>query len=162
MVGVLVATVFGTLSVSAVVIKKQNINPFSPSGFEETGGIGAFVFYTDIVETDDTERRISITDATVICTDINGNIHEMLYEEIEPGFYLYVAYNITEGKCKITASKQGFISKTIDAFVYLEGLSKYDIELEENPISRSAFERLIPFFNDSFIIRVFSFLSLLF
>ena len=158
MVGVLVATVFGTLSVSAAVIKKQNINPSSPSVFEVTNGIGAFVFYTEIYETHVEERRISITDATVICQDINGNIHEMLYEEIEPGFYLYVAYNITEGKCKITASKQGFSSKTIDAFVYLDGLSKYDIELDKNPISRSVFE--IPLLKP--LIRVFSFLSQLF
>lgn len=142
MVGLLVATVFGTLSVSATLIKKQDIKPFIPICIEETGSIGAVVFYEQLGKTSNDPKYVFITDATVFCIDINGDTHEMVYEEIHPEFYAYVAAEVPVGECEITASKEGFSSETISTNVMSGHFELYRIELDKHPISRSVFVRL--------------------
>ena len=141
-VGLLVATTIGAISVSASLIKKQDELPILPAGFGETGDVGAFVFYDQFGKTDKEPRIVPITDATVYCKDINGVTHEMFYEEIEPGFYAFVASEVPVGECQITASKDGYSTETINAIVF-GGFDIYLIELDQTPISRFGF---IPLF----------------
>lgn len=158
MVGVFVATVFGTLSVSADINTKQVYKPYFPVGYNNTGSVGVKVFDIDIIDSDDIPRTIIIDDATVVCKDQLGDTHQMSYEEMIPGVFLYVAYDLPAGQCEITASKEGFSSKTITGKITPEGFERYEIELEETPKSRfmydhpilirilQAFQRLIQLF----------------
>ena len=143
MVGVFVATVFGTLSVSADINTKQVYKPYFPVGYNTTGGVAVKVYDIDIIDSDDIPREIVIDDATVTCTDQIGTTHVLTYEEIEPGFFFYVGYDIPVGQCEITASKDGFSSKTINGQIRPEVLQRYEIELEETPKSRFIYEHPI-------------------
>jgi hypothetical protein len=138
MVGLFVATVLGTLSVSAEMNTKQLNKPYFPTGYNNTGGVAVKVFDIDIIDTDDIPRTIIIEDATVTCTDHMGTIHQLSYEEIIPDIFLYVAYDIPAGQCEITASKEGFSSKTINGQIFPEIIERYEIELEETPKPRFA------------------------
>lgn len=155
MVGLLVATVFGVMSVSATVNNNQDEKPVLSLNFEDTGDIGVFVFYEQPGKTNEEDRIIVIPDANVKCIDVNGGTHEMIYEEIEPGFYAYVATDVPVGECKITASKAGYSTVTIDANVFSNGFDVYRIELEKNQKSRFAYQRLIDIFLSAFpILRI--------
>ena len=140
MVGLFVATIFGTLSVSAEINTKQVNIPYLPTGINNTGSVGVKVVDIDLINTDDIPRTIIIDDATVICKDQNGITHDMSYEEIVPGEFFYVVYDIPVGQCEITASKDGFSTKTITGQIIPEGFGRYEIELEETPKSRFAFD----------------------
>ena len=141
--GLIVAVVFSTISASATVInKEQEENTFLPGNMGETGGIGAFVFQIKPSEASTIPLIKEIRDATVICTDINGETHNMEYVEFEPDFYAYIAYDVPVGNCDITASKDGYKSSTISAEVNPEDIQIYKIELKENLKSRTILFRL--------------------
>ena len=139
MVGLFVATVFGTLSVSAEINTKQVNIPYFPTGINNTGSIAVKVYSTYFVETDDVPRKNYIDDATVTCIDSNGVTHEMLYEELVAGDFFYIAYDLPVGPCEITASKDD-LSTTITVQIESEHFDRFEIELEETPISRFAFD----------------------
>ena len=138
--GLIVATVFGAMSVSAVDLnKKQDEKTLLPLDGSETGNIGAFVFIEKPRLFSSLSRIIPITGATVICTDVNGETHDMEYELIEPenDFWAYMAYDVPVGLCEITATKEGYDSGTIYEEVRPGGSEIYKLKLEQNPISRS-------------------------
>jgi len=151
MAGLIVVTVFGAMSVSAAVLnKKQEVKTVFLAGVDETGDIGAVVFYKKISTTDDLPVYCIITDAAVYCVDINGDTHDMEYVEYEPEFYAYVAYGVPAGPCEITASKEGFDSETVSAEVIAGGSSVYRIEMEKGSKSHPVFLRLLDLFLNAF------------
>ena len=106
-----------------------------------TGDIGAVVAY----------KKIIIKDATVYCKDISGDTHDMPYTEYEPGCHAYVAYDVPEGKCEITVSKEGFKTTTIDAEVIAGGFREYLIVIEKKSKSvHPAFLRLLDLLPNAF------------
>jgi hypothetical protein len=173
MAGLIVATVFGAMSASAVVIgkeqevktvsslrvdegamfasaavisKKQDVKTVSPLVVEEIGDIGAVVFNITITETHSIPVNQFITDATVSCKDMNGDTHNMEYVEYSPEKYYYVAYEVPAGPCEITASKQGYDTETISGVVVADGFTAYRIELEEGGEKHRVFLMLLDIF----------------
>ena len=150
LVGLFIAIFIGTLSVNAISIKNQIVDPVVKFGGFENGDIGAFVFYEQIGKTSDDPRIVPIKNAKVFCTDINDVKHDMIYQEIEPGFFAYVAFDIPAGECEITASKDGYSTEIISAFIFSGGFDIYRIELDKSPIYRSIFQNLFDTFVHAF------------
>jgi hypothetical protein len=138
MVGFLISILIGSMSVSATIIDNLVFNKTSPLGFEDNGDVAAFIFYEQLGKNDQEPRIVVIEDATVSCKDINGEAHEMTYQELEPGLFGYFATDIPAGNCQISASKDGYSTETIDAIVFTYGYDIYRIELDEIPDSHFA------------------------
>ena len=105
-------------------------------GFDDNGDVAAFVFYEQFGKCDKEPRIVVIDDAIVTCKDINGEVHEMTYQELVPGIYGYFVSDIPTGNCEISATKDGYSTETIDAIVFPEGFDIYRIELDETPDPR--------------------------
>lgn len=151
--GLIATTIFGTISVSATSINKnKEAKPVFTADFDEAGDIGAFVITIKISEISTVPYIQLITDANVVCEDINGDIHEMEYVEHSPDKFFYIAYDVPAGPCYITASKQGFSTKTISAQVVPDGFKIYRIELKENPTTRPVILRMLDLLPNAFLI----------
>jgi len=148
--GLIVATVFGTMSVGAVVISRNH--EVKPAGVEETGDIGAIVFNITIGGTSSNPVINFITDANVLCKDINGDTYEMEYVEYSPEKYFYVAYDVPAGPCDITASKQGYDTASISGEVVVDEFRAYRIELDKDRKTRPLIPRLLDLFPNIFLI----------
>lgn len=134
--GIFIVTFVGTIFVNATSIKNQMVDPVMKFGTEDEGSIGAFIFYEQLGKTSDDPRIVPIKNAKVYCTDINGEQHDMIYQEVEPSFYAYVVFDIPVGECEISASKDGYSTEVISAFIISGGFDIYKIELDKSPISR--------------------------
>lgn len=151
-----VSTVFGAISSGATIIERreairQVLNNDFPSVHGGIGSFGVVVFYRKIIEPSTNPELIFIEDATVTLKDKDGNIYQMIYVEVKPDFYAYVAYEVKEGSCEITASYQGYLSKTINVEVHDgEDLIIRKIQLEEEPDSHPVIIQIINRFTRSF------------
>ena len=157
MVGFLVATAFGSISVGATMLNNTINSQTSPLGFDDNGDVAAFVFYEQYGKTDNDPRIVTVEDAIVTCKDINGEVHEMTFQELVPGVFGYFVTDIPAGNCEISATKDGYSTETIDAIVFSEGFEIYRIELDETP-----YPRLANFVNFGPFLHVIHILNLLF
>jgi hypothetical protein len=137
---------------AASINRNHDVKPIMPAGVDEIGDIGAFVFTIKITEASTIPIIEFITDATVICEDINGEIHEMVYVEYSPDRFFYVAYDVPAGQCEITASKQGYDSNSVTGQVVPDEILIYRIELDENPVHNRFITRLLDFLPNFFLI----------
>ena len=157
MVGFLVATVFWSISVGSTMLDNTFISQNSPLGFDDNGDIAAFVFYEQYGKTDNDPRIVVVEDAIVTCMDINGEVHEMTFQELVPGVFGYFVADIPAGNCEISATKDGYSTETLDAMVFSEGFEIYRIELDETP--NPHFEKFLDF---GPFLRIIQLLNLLF
>jgi hypothetical protein len=156
MVGFLVATALGSMTVSATTIDNHVFSQTSPLGFDDNGDIAVFVFYEQYGKTDKEPRIVVIEDAIVTCEDINGMVHEMTYQELEQGVFGYFVADIPAGDCELSATKDGYSTETIDAIVFSDSFDIYRIELDETPDPR--FSNLVNFGPFLRIIQIFNLL----
>jgi hypothetical protein len=134
--GLFILTVFGAMSASSSFERRHRIQDFRKEPMYicgTTGSVAAVVFYYHTGETTSEPEMVLLEDATVTCKDLNGDTHIMIYEEVIPGTYAYVVYEVPIGVCEITATYQGYSSKIVTGYVNEGDPTIYKMELEEEP-----------------------------